>query len=67
VSHNDNLKLILGALFDALGPLVEVMIVILLIILIFAIFGMTFLADTLGRCSSESDPYGISKQQVIFL
>ena len=64
VSHNQNLKIIFEALFDSLGPLLEVIVVILLIFLIFAIFGMSFLSDSLGRCQFSADPYGISRLEV---
>lgn len=66
ITHNENLKLILTALFDSILPLIEVMIVILLIFLIFAIFGMSFMQDNFGLCNIPNY-YNVSKKEVSHL
>lgn len=64
VSHNPNMKLVVLALFQSIGPLLNVIILVFFIFLIFAIMGVTLMGDTFGYCSSLSKYYGVNKTNV---
>lgn len=67
ISHNHNIKLIVVALIQSLGPLINVFGFVCLIFLIFAIMGMNLLQGKMGYCSSLDNYYGVNKIQVFFI
>ena len=58
--------MIVVALFQSMGPLINVLIFVILIFLIFAVMGMSLLGDKLGYCSNLTNYYNISYNQVLF-
>jgi hypothetical protein len=61
VSHNINMKIVVTALMQSLGAIMNVLIVIILIWLMFAILGMSLLQFKLGYCKDVVNYYNISK------
>jgi len=55
ITHNDGLKMIVIALIESVGPIANVLIVVVLVWLIFAILGVNFWAGKMFSCSIE--PY----------
>lgn len=60
VSHNVNIKIVVIALFQSMGAIFNVLIVLFLVFLMFAILGMSFLANKMHRCDVDNY-YGISR------
>lgn len=50
ISHNVNLKTMVIALFESLGGIANVLVVVLLIWLMFAILGVSLLGGRFGMC-----------------
>lgn len=67
VSHNPNMKLVVLALFQSIGPLLNVIVLVFFIFLIFGIMGITLMGGTFGYCASLSNYYGVNKSQVKIL
>lgn len=51
ISHNVNLKIIVIALFESMGGMINVIIVMALIWLMFAILGISLLGGKFGSCA----------------
>lgn len=62
ISHNVNLKVVVIALFESVGAMFNVIIVVLLIWLMFAILGMSLLQNRMGYCDVENY-YGINREE----
>ena len=62
ISHNVNMKTVVIALFESLGGMINVIIVVALIWLMFAILGISLLGGRMGYCDVD-DYYGISRDQ----
>ena len=53
VSHNVEMKMIVTALFESFGSIMNVLIVIMVVYLMFAIFGMNSYLGYFFRCSID--------------
>jgi len=60
ISRNENLQLVVKALFSSAGAVVNVAIVVFVVYLMAAILGMSILKGKLGYCDLD-DYYGINK------
>jgi len=66
ISHNVNMKMVVIALLESLGGMINVIIVVSLIWLMFGILGISLLGNRMGYCSipgitSPSNPsYGVN-------
>lgn len=60
VAHYKHMRIVVNSLVGALGPLLNVSLVMLLVWLIFAILAMNFVGDKLWYCDLD-DPYGVNK------
>ena len=60
ISRNENLQLVVKALFSSAGAVVNVAIVVFVVYLMAAILGMSLLKGKLGYCDLD-DYYGINK------
>ena len=61
ISHNVNMKTVVIALFESLGGMINVIIVVALIWLMFAILGISLIGGRLGYCDVD-DYYGINRE-----
>ena len=61
ISHNDAMKMIVIALFESVGHIFNVLIVVAIVYLIFAIVGITFFSGKFFYCSI--DIYQLSTEQ----
>jgi len=59
ISHNVQLKIIITALLDSIGPIANVLIIVLIILLVFSIVGMTLFYELYHSCyiPSSITPY----------
>lgn len=66
ISHNLNMKIVVTSLLESVGPMINVIIVVLLIFLMFSIFGMSLLQDRFGYCrlNDEEKLYDVNIDQV---
>jgi hypothetical protein len=64
VAHYKHMRIIVNSLLGALGPLLNVSLVMMMVWLIFAILGMNFVGGKLWFCDID-DPYGVSKDQCL--
>jgi hypothetical protein len=60
------MKIVVKALLDSVGGIINVSIVVLLFFLMFSILGMSLMGSRMGYCNVEN-PYGISETTVNFL
>ena len=62
ISHNINLKIVVTALLESVGAIINVLIVLLLIWLMFAILAINLLKERFGYCKvpNNGDYYGIN-------
>lgn len=60
ISHNVNMKVVVIALFESVGAIANVLVVVLLIWLMFAILGMSLIGGRMGYCD-VTYYYGISQ------
>ena len=60
ISRNENLQLVVKALFSSAGAVVNVAIVVFVVYLMGAILGMSLLKGKLGYCDLD-DYYGVNK------
>lgn len=58
VSHNPQLKMIVSALFESLGSIVNVSVIVMIIWLMFAIYGMNTYMGMFYACSIDKYKYG---------
>lgn len=61
ISRNQNMKIIVNSLLGSLGPLLNVLIVILLVWIIFGILGMNFMGEKQQFCNIDNF-YRVSKE-----
>lgn len=59
VSHNPNIKIVVLALFSSMEAIFNVLVVVFLVYLMFAILGISLLADKMGYCDTPNN-YHIS-------
>jgi len=64
VAHYKHMRIIVNSLLGALGPLLNVSLVMMMVWLIFAILGMNFVGGKLWFCDID-DPYGVNKDQCL--
>lgn len=57
ISHNPQLKMIVAALFESVGSILNVSIVVMVVWLMFAIFGMNSFMGTMFYCTKEKYVY----------
>ena len=57
------MKIVVKALLDSVGGIINVSIVVLLVFLMFSILGMSLIGDRMGYCSVDN-PYGVSRDKV---
>lgn len=62
ISHNVGLKMIVIALFESIGPIINVLIVIVLIWIMFAILGVNLWSGKFFRCSIHPYEYRTQEQ-----
>ncbi len=55
ISHNVQLKIIITALFDSIGPISNVLVIVFIILLIFSIVGMTLFYELYHTCYVHND------------
>ena len=61
ISHNINLKIVVTALLESVGAIINVLIVLLLIWLMFAILAINLLKERFGYCDvPNGDYYGVN-------
>lgn len=64
ISHNINLKIVVTALLESVGAIINVLIVLLLIWLMFAILAINLLKERFGYCGvPNGDYYGVNKAE----
>lgn len=61
ISRNQNMKIIVNSLLGSIGPLLNVLIVILLVWIIFGILGMNFMGEKQQFCNVHNF-YNVSKE-----
>ena len=62
ISHNINLKIVVTALLESVGAIINVLIVLLLIWLMFAILAINLLKERFGYCNvPDGNYYNINK------
>lgn len=64
VSHNLSMKIVVSALLNSVGAIINVVIVMLLIFLMIAILGMSLIGERMGFCSGVDNFYGINYDTV---
>lgn len=57
ISHNPQLKMIVAALFDSVGSIINVSFIVMIVWLMFAIYGMNTYMGTFFYCSDEPYTY----------
>lgn len=60
ISHNINMKIVVIALLESVGAIMNVLIVVVMIMLMFAILGMSLIGGRMGYCNIE-EFYGVNK------
>ena len=60
ISHNINMKIVVIALLESVGAIMNVLIVVVMIMLMFAILGMSLIGGRMGYCDIE-EFYGVNK------
>jgi hypothetical protein len=58
VSHNPQLKMIVSALFESLGSIVNVSVIVMIVWLMFAIYGMNTYMGMFYKCTIDPYKYG---------
>ncbi|EGR31326.1 hypothetical protein IMG5_112530 [Ichthyophthirius multifiliis] len=68
ISHNVNMKVVVIALFESVGAIFNVLIVVILIWFMFAILGISLIGQRLGYCDFEDKEkiYRVNYDQVFF-
>ena len=61
ISHNINMKIVVIALLESVGAIMNVLIVVVMIMLMFAILGMSLIGGRMGYCDIE-EFYGVNKE-----
>lgn len=64
VSHNVNIKIVVTALMQSMGAIMNVLIVVFLVYLMFGILGISLMKDKSGYCDIENY-YNINKDECI--
>lgn len=67
ISHNVNMKIVVTALMESVGAILNVLIVVVMIWLMFSILSMSLIGGRMGFCNianGKADHYGINKASV---